>query len=240
MPFGLTWTVTAPVAIEAELLRRFPHKAPSIHRDWGAVQRILADIATAWRCYHAGAAGALFDLCTTISEAKLPLPDMLHRELEALALRALSGDGVAAGQGSRVPIDRHLAALRKRRRHNAMQSVIRSGEHYAAVDDPEAGDVARGADAELFAQWQRERPEASAQMMRAAELARLHLGEVMVSSRNIYDDFRKVEAAMQDRAAWPGIYYLPSRATCERLGWREALHPLCDEEPSDAPLWGVA
>jgi hypothetical protein len=240
MPFGLLWDAKAPRAIEAELLRRFPYKAPSIHRDSGAVRFILADIATAWRCYHAGAVGALFDLRAFITEAQLALPDTLAGELDALARRALLGEGVTGGQGSRSPIDRHLAALRKRRRHHAMRWIIQTGQHYAEADDPRSGAVARGADAELVAKWQRERPEASAQSKRAAELAAQELGEGMVSWRAIYDDWREVDAAMRDRSAWPGIFYLPSQATCESLGWRAALHPLCDEEPSDAPAWVVA
>jgi hypothetical protein len=241
MPFGLLWELTARPAIAAEMLRRFPHKAPSIHPDRGAVSLFLEGLGTAWRCYHAGAAAALFDVEAAIQQAGLPLPDEVSCELVHLARCAMSGEALKGGQGRAPPLERHKANLRKRRRYLAVQWQLDSAWHYAAMDDPSHGAIATGADPALFAAWKAERPEASAEpSARAAKLAAAALGEGMVGERAIYNDFREVEAAARDRATWPGAFYLPSRDTCEWLGWAEALAPLCDEEPSDGPAWCVA
>ena len=242
MSFGFVWDFRARRAIAAELLRRFPYKAPSIHEDRGAVSCILEDITMAWRAYDDGAAAALFDLSRFITEAGLPLPDAIEGELASLARWALGGDGMTGGRGSRPPLQAHLAALCKRQRNQVMAEVLLSGWHYRDMDDPRGGAISQGADPELFAQWKLERPEASEVKMHAAALAQRKLREAKLnppSDRAIYDDFSEVERARMDKATWPGRFYLPSPATCETLDWGAELAFLLKDEPSEGPAWIV-
>lgn len=243
MPFGLHWELTAREAIAAEMLRRFPYKAPSIHPDRGAVSMFLAAIGTAWRCYHAGAAAALFDVEAAVRQVGLPLPEELSCELVHLAQRALSGSSMAGGQSRSSPLGRHLASLRKRRRHHVMQRALQDeveeglqtlllraiGEACAPVDGSSFGQTPR-----RFAPHAVRR----ANVERAATLAAAELRE-NAGIRAMRNTFDEVEAVLADPASWPGCFYLPSADTCRLLGWSELLHPLSDQGASDGPRWLV-
>jgi hypothetical protein len=240
MPVGLLWDATAGEAIAAELLRRFPHKRPSIHPNQGAAAWFKRDVEAAWRCYQDGAAGALFDVLRALDVLAIPVPEAVALARDDLLRAALLGDGVSRGRGAAAPLLAHDKALAKRLRWRVVQWVLDEAAAYAWQDDPRHGAVAKGADAELYLADRATWPEVSTKHTRAAELAREKLGDEMVGWRAIYDAWREVDD-FRRAGTWPGPFYLPSAATCEALRLEAGLRLIREGwEAADAPRWGVA
>jgi hypothetical protein len=252
---GIEWSLRAPEAVRAELVRRYPYKLPeSIDV---TVPHVVREIERAWRCYlprHPpwdyrgsppallpGAAAALFDVVRALGKIRLPLPDGVRWELETLARAALSGEGVQRGQGASSPIEAHRKALRKRWRHAWVVWVVQNGhlnalevETFARCGFPPGFDrVAWEADR---ASW----PEVTEMVTRACALARDYSGDKSPQWRAFYDDYREVNDYYKNNEECPGIFYIPTEETCDDLGWDFVNQMARDFTGRDAPLFIVS
>lgn len=236
---GLAWSLSAPEAIGAELARLFPHKLPASLRV--AARRVTSEIERAWRSYHAGAVASLFDVVHVLSAAHLPLPDDVRDELLGFARSALEGAAASIPSGQRHRMQQHEAAVRKRLRHAAVAHVLDMAEIYREEDALRDEMVRQGADRAALERMRRSRAPASQKVNQACEEARAILGASDNAGWNaFYVSHRDVQAAIDAGDDWPGIYYVPTRATCERLGWSFILPHFEELVGSDAPRLGVA
>lgn len=238
------WRAVMIEAAEAELWRRVQsgeHRF-KLRGSCAATAPFVADaVFTAWRCYRADAAAALFDVLGFFDTTGLPMPAEVACERDALLDAALRGGGAASGvRGKPSPLAGHEGALRKRLRWHAVSRNLEAGRRVRDADDPKIGAVAMGADPALYAADRATWPETTKQQMRAAEMAGDELGEpIKESARTIYDDAREVGAARM-APGWPGRFYLPTAATVERLGMDYAPRLLREFDTTDGPLWVMA
>jgi len=227
------------VAIADALAREFPRK-PEAQRARRAAE-IAQNVRAVWPAYFAGATAALLDLVSFYGAVGAPLPPEETEEVWRLCSIALANVPNSAGQGADTQLKAHRACLIKRLRWHAVNAILDDAGEYADAD--RAAVAEWGADPALYAQWARERPEASAEVRRACELARLRLEHVAVQWRAIEMAWREVEqfaaAARTFPPAWPGKFYVPTLATMERLGWEDLTVLATEYGQSDFPELGI-
>jgi hypothetical protein len=190
----------------------------------------------AWDCFEAGAPGALFDVLAVFDAAGIAPPPEIAFERDALIGAALRGGGESRGQGARAPLAAHDTALRQRLRAEVVEQLLLNAEIQQQFPPPAPLEGAGAEDGESRRDWPEwPPPEAKACCERAREM----LGETMVGWRALYDNFREMRALSREfGAAWPGPFYLPSEAVCERFGLEHGLKLIRGGwAGTDAPPW---
>jgi len=228
----IEWTIELFGAVAERLL--------DILREPGRVMErapwIAEDTAKAWECFEAGAPAAIFDVLAVFDAVGLAPPPEIAIERDVLIFDALRGGGETRGKGARAPLAAHDAALRQRLRADVVEELLSIAEIQQRFPPPPPLEGAGAEDGESCRDWPEwPPPEAKACCERAREM----LGETMVGWRALYDDFREMRALYRELGdAWPGPFYLPSKAVCERLGLEHGLKLIRDGwDGPDAPQW---